>query len=160
MYFHTYFVAHYTAMSEDINKLIDINLRKITESESLSGYSTNFLDSHGGNLAETDSIIVARRMALENLIKLAINGYRCELDTFGQQVHNQGGWINYLSTRDKKEQLEIKIAELTAINLTLQNKRLRTNVLFSIIGFGSGFIAANWKEIASGLKIISPIEPK
>jgi hypothetical protein len=61
---------------------------------------------------------------------------------------------------DNKEQLEIKIAELTEINLTLQNKQLRTKMLFSIIGFIIGAIATNWKDILIILKLISPPETK
>lgn len=59
-----------------------------------------------------------------------------------------------------KEQLENKIANLTEINLTLQNKQLRTKMWFSIIGFILGVIATNWKEILILLKIISPPETK
>lgn len=64
------------------------------------------------------------------------------------------------SRLDNKEQLATKIAELTEINLTLQNKQLRTKMLFSIIGFILGVIATNWKEILTILKIISPPETK
>ena len=61
---------------------------------------------------------------------------------------------------DDKEKLEIKIAKLTEINLTLQNKQLKSKIWFSIIGFIIGVIATNWKEILILLKLISPPETK
>ena len=59
-----------------------------------------------------------------------------------------------------KEQLENKIAKLTEINLTLQNKQLKTKMWFSIFGFIIGAIVTNWKEILILLKLISPPETK
>lgn len=62
--------------------------------------------------------------------------------------------------RKQKEQLESDNANLTNINLTLQNKQLKTKILFSIIGLIFGFIAANWKDILIILNIITPPETK
>lgn len=95
----------------------------------------------------------------------SLNGNKVEI------LRKSGSYSNYCkhldketkilkSKSDKKEQLETKIAELTEINLTLQNKQLRTKMLFSVIGFILGVIATNWKEILILLKLISPPETK
>ena len=154
-------------MSEDIDILIDINLTKIAESEDFSAYRTNFVESSGGELADTDSTTVAKSMDLKGLINLHPAGYKCDIMPFGHEVHNSGGWLKYLANRDnereeakQKKQLDIKITKLTAINLELQNKQLKTRMWFSIIGFIFGAIVTNWKEILILLKIISQPETK
>jgi hypothetical protein len=88
-----------------------------------------------------------------------------------ENIDNYGSLSKYLNIVDEskaieqaklddKEKLEIKIAKLTEINLTLQNKQLKSKIWFSIIGFILGVIATNWKEILILLKLISPPETK
>ena len=82
-------------------------------------------------------------------------------------IDNQGSLRNHFNIiaelsaieqakRDNKEQLETKIAKLTEINLTLQNKQFRYKILFSIIGFIAGALITHLMTILEILKIIPP----
>lgn len=57
------------------------------------------------------------------------------------------GIEKYLSKKDSEENFELEIQRLTIENLQLQNKQLKTNLLYSIIGFIMGMIANNLKDI-------------
>lgn len=108
-------------------------------------------------------------MQFHGLIK--IGNIRWHPTEKARGISREGGWLKHLDKQkeflisqqvklDNKEQLEIRIAMLTEINLTLQNKQLKTKMWFSIIGFIIGVIVTNWKEILTVLKIISPPETK
>lgn len=151
----------------DIDNLIEINLRKIDESNDFSTLRTTFVNEEGVVLSDSESERVAKNMYIKGLINLHPAGYKCDLTQFGHKVHDSGGWLKYLlncaevkARAEQKEQSEIKIAKLAETNLALQNKHLRTKMLFSVIGFILGVIVTNWKEILTILKIISPPETK
>ncbi len=81
-------------------------------------------------------------------------------------IDTYGSLTLYLDELNKQEQdnsakdeelklLQIKNAKLQNVNLRLQNKHLKRYFLYSIGGFLSGLIIANWKEILMFLKIIN-----
>lgn len=156
-------------MHTELDILIDKNLKIIFKSKSSYSNIYDLLDKDGYGYTTFESEIFADKMVNKLLIER--HGERIYLTELGRDISNNGGWIAHLdrlaeskakqkAKSDKKEQLETKIAELTEINLTLQNKQLRTKMLFSIIGFMLGVIATNWKEILILLKLISPPETK
>jgi len=156
-------------MDIELNQLIEKNLKIVSESKTEFSYIYDLLDKDGYECVKYNGIVIADKMADRGLITRL--NERIDLTELGRDIANNGGWITHLdrlaeskakqkAKSDKKEQLETKIAELTEINLTLQNKQLRTKMLFSIIGFILGVIATNWKEILILLKLISPPETK
>lgn len=156
-------------MDIELNQLIEKNLKIVSESKTEFSYIYDLLDKDGYECVKYNGIVIADKMADRGLITRL--NERIDLTELGRDIANNGGWIAHLARlaeskakqkakSDKKEQLETKIAELTEINLTLQNRQLKTKMLFSIIGFVLGIIATNWKEILTVLKIISPPETK
>lgn len=57
------------------------------------------------------------------------------------------GIEKYLKEKSRVEELDLKIKELIANNLHLQNKQLKRYVLYSIIGFVLGAIVTSLKDI-------------
>ena len=154
-------------MIDKLNDLIDLNLNFLLTEHDFSSF--HLLNLNKKSFRKYDHLRLANFMSEKGLV--TINGQNCTLTEDGLIIAKNGGWLTHLENEakikseqqakiDTKEQLVIKIAELTEINLTLQNKQLRTKMLFSIIGFILGFIAANWKDILIILKIISPPETK
>lgn len=153
---------------DNINNRIDIILKEIYQSK--SKYITVLPSTEFFSSGKYADIRFGDIMIGKDLIMSPYPPFR--LSDFGLEVCEiHDGWLKYLAYRDEslakekvkadnKEQLENKIAELTATNLSLQNRQLKNRVLFSIMGFILGFIAANWKEILIILKIISPPETK
>lgn len=154
-------------MIDKLNELIDLNLTFLLTEHKFSSHHLLKLDKK--SFTKYDHLKLANFMADRGLV--TINGQNCTLTEEGHIIAKNGGWLTHLDNdtkikseqhtkSDKKVQLETKIAELTEINLTLQNKQLRAKMLFSIIGFILGIMATNWKEILTVLKIISPPETK
>ena len=61
------------------------------------------------------------------------------------------GIEKYLEEENRVEELDLKIKELTAINLNLQNKQLKRYILYSVISFVLGAISTNIKEVLNFL---------
>ncbi|CAM4006806.1 hypothetical protein FLSI110296_08845 [Flavobacterium sinopsychrotolerans] len=61
------------------------------------------------------------------------------------------GIEKYLKEENRVEELDLKIKELTAINLNLQNKQLKRYILYSVISFVLGAISTNIEEILNFL---------
>lgn len=96
------------------------------------------------------------------------NGVRYKITDYGHaNIDKYGSYSNFISNAnanqiesEQKEQLDTRIAELTEINLALQNKDLKIRMLYTIIGFILGAIVTNLKEILLVLKIMLPPETK
>lgn len=54
------------------------------------------------------------------------------------------------------ESLNKRLTELSIINLELQNRKLKRELLFGIIGFIIGVIITNWKDILILMKVLPP----
>lgn len=61
------------------------------------------------------------------------------------------GIKKYLKEENRVEELDLKIKELTAINLNLQNKQLKRYILYSVISFVLGAISTNIEEVLNFL---------
>lgn len=159
------------ALTFIIDKLLEndfpIYSDDLTKNGLISGDSHIEIESKFENLL---AIIKLYGCALVTDARNEDHGASVEKNGFTSKFKKDGGFNNAFNNLQRemvhkdmieyKEQLGTKIAELTEINLIMQNKQLRTKMLFSIIGFILGIIATNWKEILTVLKIISPPEMK
>ena len=57
------------------------------------------------------------------------------------------GIEKYLKEESRVEELDLKIKELTAINLNLQNKQLKRYILYSVISFVLGAVLTNFEMV-------------
>lgn len=86
-------------MIDNLDNLIDINLRLICESEEKQYFYPSFKDIDGKTL--NNSVRLAEFMEQKALI--TINGQRCDLTEFGHGVHKFGGWLEFLRVQKETE---------------------------------------------------------
>lgn len=105
-------------MNNNLNELIDVNLKLIFESKEQSLLRFSLIDIDGNK--NNDSENLARILEQERLIDIRVNN--CLLSKFGREVSNNGGWIKHLEAKDLlnqnlkeknelKEQLEFDLAK-------------------------------------------------
>jgi hypothetical protein len=84
-------------MFENINELIEVNLKLLYTSKSQFMMRINFKDECGFNLKNSKAF--AEILDNKGLVVLEKNqGFRCDLTDFGKQVYENGGWNNYIET--------------------------------------------------------------
>jgi|SRR6478609_8308991 len=81
-------------MFENIDELIEINLKLLYTSKSQFMMRINFKDEYGFNLK--NSKVFAEILEHKNLIVLEKHqGFRCDLTSIGKEIYENGGWIKY-----------------------------------------------------------------
>ena len=119
-------------MAEDINKLIDINLSILYENKGGDFLISHFIDSNG---KEFGLIKIAQRFAskMKSQKLISINGDFANIEELGEKIYESGGWIKYLTEKEKtetqntknlkfKEDLDL---EKTQIDLELAKRMLK-----------------------------------
>jgi len=118
---------------DDIN--IDRNLKILCESKDTMKFEvTNFTNEKGVKMySDFESKAFANLMKNKGLIR--IHGDYCSLECFGYDVFNSGGWLRYLSDKNKKEteleSLELELKKLQKekleyeVTIRSQNDRIR-----------------------------------
>ena len=169
-------------MFENIDDLIELNLKLLAESITQSVFKHSFLDENGNNLKKSE--IFAKILEDKRLITFEPKQrFRCDLTEFGRDIIINGGWFKYLDSEklklekaESKEVLEVEnlklqkesieysktlrkkedeIIKLTSENLILQNRQLRMYVLYSVLSFISGAVLTNLKDILNLWKILT-----
>jgi len=81
-------------MFENIDELIEVNLKLLFASKSQFMMRINFKDEYGFNLK--NSKVFAEILEHKGLIVLEkTQGFRCDLTDVGRQICQSGGWIKY-----------------------------------------------------------------
>lgn len=81
-------------MFENIDELIEVNLKLLFTSKSQFMMRINFKDEYGFNLK--NSKVFAEILEHKGLIVLEkTQGFRCDLTDTGRQIYVSGGWIKY-----------------------------------------------------------------
>ena len=102
-------------MFENIDDLIELNLKLLAESITQSVFKHSFLDENGNNLKKSE--IFAKILEDKRLITFEPKQrFRCDLTEFGRDIIINGGWIKYLET-EKTELIENQ----TTSNISIQN---------------------------------------
>jgi hypothetical protein len=84
-------------MFENIDELIEVNLKLLYASKSQFMMRINFKDEFGFNLK--NSKVFAEVLNNKGLIKLEeTQGFRCDLTELGKQIYENGGWNKYIRT--------------------------------------------------------------
>jgi len=84
-------------MFENIDELIEVNLKLLFASKSQFMMRINFKDEYGFNLK--NSKVFADILEHKGLVVLEKNqGFRCDLTDTGRQIYQSGGWIKYKQT--------------------------------------------------------------
>ena len=116
-------------MFENIDELIEVNLKLLYTSKSQFMMRINFKDEYGFNLK--NSKVFAELLVGKGLIELErAQEFRCDLTDFGRQVFEGGGWIKYLETVDSFEKLK------NSINMDLKGIKMERSFLKKIMIVG------------------------
>jgi len=84
-------------MYENLDDLIEVNLKLLYASKSQFMMRINFKDELGYNLKNT--LVFAEILSEKGIIDLEKEqGFRCDLTDFGRQIYESGGWKKYLQT--------------------------------------------------------------
>jgi hypothetical protein len=87
----------YFVMFENIDELIEVNLKLLYTSKSQFMMRINFKDECGFNLKNSKGF--SEILDTKGLIILEKEqGFRCDLTDFGRQIYEGGGWSKYMET--------------------------------------------------------------
>ena len=117
-------------MFENIDELIEVNLKLLYASKSQFMMRINFKDECGFNLK--NSKVFAEILNKKGLIKLELTqGFRCDLTDHGRQICENGGWIAFVNS--------IKINENNNMNVDfdLEVRKIKMSLIkkFTIASF-------------------------
>lgn len=139
-------------MIDEINELIDINLKLICETKENEIFSNKFKDINGRELtSKYKGDKFAHEMESRGLIRT--DGSLCIVEEFGFKVFKNGGWKKFLTDQIEQEnKIEIKKQEKDTLDFekTKVDLELAQNMLkeypktkwFARIGFAIAIILA------------------
>lgn len=86
-------------MFENIDELIEVNLKLLYASKSQFMMRINFKDEFGFNLK--NSKVFAEVLNNKGLVTLEeTQGFRCDLTELGKQIYENGGWNKYIRSAE------------------------------------------------------------
>lgn len=109
-------------MLDNLNELIEINLKLLNESKNKKLFRIEFEDEKGNSI--NDSQRFANILEEKGLVNIEnVKRLRCDLTEFGYEVYKNGGWLIYLENLESlklkensdmliKENLEIEVLKL------------------------------------------------
>jgi hypothetical protein len=131
------FELNYLVMFENIDELIEVNLKLLYTSKSQFMMRINFKDKYGFNLKNSRAF--AEILDNKGLVKLEKNQeFRCDLTEFGRQVYANGGWNEYLKTISSYAKFNTIVdmdMEVKKIQQSFSKKLMLTSLLVLILCF-------------------------
>ncbi|MEO8236361.1 MAG: hypothetical protein ABI549_13160 [Flavobacterium sp.] len=98
-------------MFDNINELIEINLKLLNQSSTKSLWRMDFRDDKGFELNNSEKF--ADIMQERGLINFEpAQRFRCDLTELGREIFKHGGWLKKLELDGKSKEAELKKAEL------------------------------------------------
>ena len=84
-------------MFDNIDELIEVNMKLLYTSKSQYMMRINFKDEYGFNLK--NSKVFADILVNKGIVLLeSSQGFRCDLTDLGRQIYQNGGWMKYMRT--------------------------------------------------------------
>lgn len=84
-------------MFDNIDELIEVNMKLLYTSKSQYMMRVNFKDEYGFNLK--NSKVFADILVNKGIVLLeSSQGFRCDLTDLGRQIYQNGGWMKYMRT--------------------------------------------------------------
>lgn len=119
-------------MFENIDELIEVNLKLLYASKSQFMMRINFKDEFGFNLK--NSKVFAEVLCNKGLIKLEeTQGFRCDLTEFGKQIYENGGWNNYIRNIESPAALPINDIAVLQNKKTFSKKIMVAGILLLVL---------------------------
>ena len=144
-------------MEDNIEELVQYNL-ELFKKQPFYYMKLELYNVDGKRLKDNDRTTLFDKLVYENLIKLS-DYKKIYLSPYGNEILDNGGWLKQLELKKdkevKQEAKDDKIKNLTAKNLTLQNRQLKRQAFYSVIGFSAGAVLTNLKDILDLWKILT-----
>ncbi|MBW4359142.1 hypothetical protein [Flavobacterium taihuense] len=113
-------------MFENIDELIEVNLKLLYTSKSQFMMRINFKDEFGFNLKNSKRF--AEILDHKGLVVLEKEqGFRCDLTDFGRQIYEDGGWAKYSETVESLEEFK------SIVNIDFEVQKIEQSFLKKII---------------------------
>lgn len=124
-------------MFENIDELIEVNLKLLFASKSQFMMRINFKDEYGFNLK--NSKLFAEILEHKGLIVLEKKqGFRCDLTEIGKQIYQSGGWIKYkhnVESLTKLNDVIISDTQVKNIEKSFQKKIMIACIIVLVLCF-------------------------
>lgn len=119
-------------MFENIDELIEVNLKLLYASKSQFMMRINFKDEFGFNLK--NSKVFADILESKGIIKLEkTQGFRCDLTQLGKQIYENGGWKNYIRTVEPTVEYQNDDVIDFQIHKTFSKKIMVTGIIIFVL---------------------------
>ncbi|REG93029.1 hypothetical protein [Flavobacterium aquicola] len=106
-------------MFENVDELIEVNMKLLYASKSQYMMRINFKDEYGFNLKNSKAF--ADILVKKGIILLeSSQGFRCDLTDLGRQIYINGGWIKYMRTSEPFSAIN---SEITIDSQVKKNKK-------------------------------------
>ncbi|CAN1550886.1 hypothetical protein MCETHM1_02167 [Flavobacteriaceae bacterium] len=137
-------------MFDNVDQLIEVNLKLLYSSKSQFMMRINFKDELGFNLKNSRGF--AEILEDKGLIKLEVSqGFRCDLTDFGKQVFENGGWNEYLNTVESYTKFNPMIdldLEVKKIKKSFFKKMMLTSIIVLILCFFITLLTVEYLKIS------------
>lgn len=137
-------------MFENVDELIEVNLKLLYTSKSQFMMRINFKDELGFNLKNSKAF--AEILQDKGLIKLEVSqGFRCDLTDFGKQVFENGGWNEYLNTVQSYAKFNTIVdmdLEVKKIEESFLKKMMLTGIIVLVLCFFITLLTVEFLKIS------------
>ncbi|WP_348824040.1 hypothetical protein [Flavobacterium aestuarii] len=124
-------------MFDNIDELIDVNMKLLYTSKSQYMMRINFKDEYGFNLKNSKAF--AEILVKKGLVVLECNqGFRCDLTDLGRQIYQNGGWIKYLQTAEPYSENNTEMitdSDVKIIGKSFFKKMIITGIIILVLCF-------------------------
>jgi len=137
-------------MFDNVDELIEVNLKLLYTSKSQFMMRINFKDELGFNLKNSKAF--AEILQDKGLIKLEVSqGFRCDLTDFGKQVFENGGWNEYLNTVQSYAKFNTIVdmdLEVKKIEKSFLKKMMLTGIIVLVLCFFITLLTVEFLKIS------------
>jgi hypothetical protein len=124
-------------MFENVDELIEVNLKLLYASKSQFMMRVNFKDEYGFNLK--NSKVFAEILVNKGLVLMECNqGFRCDLTDLGRQIYDNGGWMKYMRSVEPFSKLNTAVtidSEVKKIEKSFMRKIMITSIIVLVLCF-------------------------
>lgn len=118
-------------MFENVDDLIEVNMKLLYASKSQYMMRINFKDEYGFNLKNSKAF--ADILVNKGLVLLeSSQGFRCDLTDLGKQIYENGGWMKYMHNAEPFSKINDEVTDDSQLK---KNKKsfLKKIMIVSII---------------------------
>lgn len=124
-------------MFDNIDELIEVNMKLLYTSKSQYMMRINFKDEYGFNLKNSKAF--AEILVKKGIVLLEDNqGFRCDLTDLGRQIYQNGGWMKYKETAERFSEADTEVltdSQVKKIEKSFLKKILIASIIILVLCF-------------------------